>query len=134
MKKLLLILTIILAVSAFSQNQQTETTVKKVEASYPGGISVFRDDFMKMVYAYVDITAYAVNGKFTFIINIDENGKMTGLKSFPRVKNDDEFVEDMNFALKRLKKKWKPASLNDVPVATNISLQINFSSDHSDHE
>ena len=89
---------------------------------------------MKMVHAYVEITAYAVNGKFSFVLTIDEKGKMSVLKIYPKVKFDEEFKQDMNFAMKRIKKKWKPAIKNGIPVSSNIIFEINFTSDHSDEE
>ena len=45
------------------------------KAEFPGGMEAFRKEFMTMVYGYVDVTAYAVNGPFSFIITIDEKGK-----------------------------------------------------------
>ena len=117
---------------------QTETPQEKTQtnskAEFPGGQEAFRKEFMKMVHAYVDITAYAVNGKFSFVMTIDEKGKMSELKIYPKVKNDEEFKQDMDFAVKRIKKKWKPAIKNGVPVSSNIIFEINFTSDHSDEE
>lgn len=40
----------------------------------------------------------------------------------------------MEFAMRRIKKKWKPALQNGVPVSSNIIFEINFTSDHSDEE
>lgn len=120
---------------SYSQTQsQSEVTVANQKAEYPGGQEVFRNEFMRMIYAYVDLTAYAVNGKFSFIITIDKNGKMSEMKIHPKVKYDEEFKQDMNFAMKRLKKKWKPAIQNGVPVSSNIIFDINFSSEHADHD
>lgn len=125
---------------SFSANfySQTETPQEKTQinskAEYPGGQEVFQKEFMRMVYAYVDLTAYAVNGKFSFVMTIDEKGKMSALKIHPKVKYDEEFKQDMNFAMKRLKKKWKPAIQNGIPVSSNIIFDINFSSEHADHD
>lgn len=120
---------------AFSQSETAKTAITEDSvAEFPGGQTVFRNEFMKMVYAYVDINAYAVNGKFTFVLTIDEKGKMSELKIYPKVKFDEEFKQDMNFAMKRIKKKWKPAIKNGVPVSSNIIFEINFTSDHSDEE
>jgi len=104
------------------------------KAEFPGGKEAFRNEFMKMVHGYVDLTAYAVNGKFSFVITIDEKGKMSEMKIYPKVRNDDEFRQDMDFAMRRIKKKWKPALQNGIPVSSNIIFEINFSSEHSDHE
>lgn len=133
-KKLLSLLVLCFFFNAFSQTTEQHAVIPtNSSAEYPGGRLAFRNDFMKMVYAYVDVTAYAVNGKFTFIIDVDKNGKMTGLKSHPRVKNDAEFVQDMTFALKKIKKKWKPELRNGEPIETKVIFEINFSTDHADH-
>lgn len=135
MKYLLFIYALSFSATCYSQ---TETPQEKTQisskAEYPGGQEVFRKEFMKMVYAYVDLTAYAVNGKFSFVMTIDEKGKMSALKIYPKVKYDEEFKQDMEFAMKRLKKKWKPAIQNGVPVSSNIIFDINFSSEHADHD
>lgn len=98
------------------------------KAEFPGGMEAFRKEFMTMVYGYVDVTAYAVNGPFSFIITIDEKGKMSELVIYPKVKNDEEFVQDMTFAMK----KWKPATIDGKPISSNINF-TNFTTDHADH-
>lgn len=135
MRIFLLIITLLISNTAFSQSETTKTKIiSDSKAEFPGGQTAFRKEFMKMVYAYVDITAYAVNGKFSFVLTIDEKGKMSELKIYPKVRNDEEFKQDMNFAMTRIKKKWKPATQNGVPVSSNIIFEINFTSDHSDEE
>ena len=128
-------MTLLISNTAFSQSETTKTEVASdSKAEFPGGQTAFRKEFMKMVHAYVDITAYAVNGKFSFVLTIDEKGKMSKLKIYPKVRNDEEFKQDMDFAMKRIKKKWKPAIKNGIPVNSNIIFEINFTSDHSDEE
>lgn len=135
MKHLFLIIALSFSTSYYSQTETPqEKTLINSKAEYPGGQEVFHNEFMRMVYAYVDLTAYAVNGKFSFVITIDKNGKMSEMKIYPKVKYDEEFKQDMNFAMKRLKKKWKPAIQNGVPVSSNIIFDINFSSEHADHD
>jgi len=126
---------LLISTPAFSQSETIKTSIlADSKAEFPGGQDAFRKEYMRMVYAYVDMTAYAVNGKFSFILTIDEKGKMSELKIYPKVRNDEEFKQDMNFAMKRIKKKWKPAIKNGVPVSSNIIFDINFTSDHSDEE
>lgn len=128
-------MTLLISVPAFSQSETTKTsTAAYSKAEFPGGQEAFRKEFMKMVHGYVDMTAYAVNGKFSFVLTIDEKGKMSELKIYPKVRNDEEFKQDMDFAVKRIKKKWKPAIKNGVPVSSNIIFEINFSSEHADHD
>ncbi len=133
MKYFLLVLAVFISSTFYSQNSDLESNVTR-KAEFPGGQNAFRNEFMKMVYAYVDMTAYAVNGKFSFVITIDEKGKMSELKIHPKVRNDEEFKQDMNFAMQRIKKKWKPALQNGVPISSNIIFEINFTSEHSDEE
>lgn len=135
MKFLLLLMTLLISNAVFSQSEAAKTEfISDSKAEFPGGQKAFRTEFMKMVHAYVDITAYAVNGKFSFVLTIDEKGKMSELKIYPKVKNDEEFKQDMDFAMKRIRKKWKPAIKNGVPVSSNIIFEINFMSDHADEE
>ena len=126
MKKFIVLFFVFLNTLLFAQNYDTK-------AEFPGGQNAFRNEFMKMVHGYVDITAYAVNGKFSFVLTIDEKGKMSELKIYPKVKDDENFKQDMNFVMKRIKKKWKPAIQNGTPVSSNIIFEINFSSEHADH-
>lgn len=135
MKYLFLIVALFISTTYYSQTETAESkTGITSKAEFPGGQTAFRKEFMKMVHAYVDITAYAVNGKFSFVLIIDEKGKMSELKIFPKVKNDEEFRQDMDFAMRRIKKKWKPALQNGVPVESRYLFEINFTSDHSDEE
>ena len=103
------------------------------DAEFPGGKSAFQKEFMRMVHSYVDVHVYSVDGKFTFIIEIDAAGRMTGLKVYPRVRNYEEFRQDMEFAMKKIKKKWKPALKDGVPVKSTFLFEINFTTDYADH-
>ena len=69
MKKFIVLFFVFLNTLLFAQNYDTK-------AEFPGGQNAFRNEFMKMVHGYVDINAYAVNGKFSFVLTIDEKGKM----------------------------------------------------------
>jgi len=40
----------------------------------------------------------------------------------------------MEFTMRKIKKKWKPALQNGIPVSSNIIFEINFSSEHADHD
>lgn len=133
-KYVFLLFSVCFSTKCFAQTAQpTETVQQNRQAEFPGGENAFRNEFMKMVHGYFDITAYAVNGKFSFIITIDEQGKPSDLQIYPKVKNDEEFRQDMTFAMKRIKKKWKPAIKDGVPISSNRIIEINFSSDHADH-
>lgn len=43
------------------------------------------------------------------------------------------FIDDMQFAMKRVKTRWIPAKKNDVPIESKYVLKINFTTDHFDH-
>lgn len=58
---------------------------KTTKAEFPKGNSAFQSEFMRMVYAYTKI--YEINSKITFVINIDEIGKMSNLKIYSKVRN-----------------------------------------------
>lgn len=126
MKKLICLVFIFLNTLIFAQNYDTK-------AEFPGGQNAFQNEFMRMVDSYVDTNIYAVNGKFTFIIEVDEAGKMSNLKVHPKVRNYEEFLQDMTFAMKKIKKKWKPATKDGKPIPYNHIFEITFITDYSDH-
>ena len=126
MKKIIVLVFIFLNTFIFAQNYDTK-------AEFPGGENAFQKEFMRMVHSYVDTNIYAVNGKFTFIIEVDEAEKMSNMKVYPRVRNYEEFLEDMTFAMKKIKKKWKPATKDGEPILYNHIFEINFTTDYADH-
>ena len=75
---------------------------------------------------------YAVNGQFTFLFDVNTEGKVENLKVLPKVKDSELFIDDMNFAIKRVKKKWKPAMQDGKPIVSKKIIRINFTSDHFD--
>jgi len=126
MKRVCFVLCILFSVFSYSQILDTK-------AEFPGGENAFKNEFMKMVHSYVDTSIYAVNGKFTFVIEINGSGIMTSLKIYPRVRNYEEFIQDMEFAMKKIKKRWKPATKQGKPVSSNYIFEINFTTDYADH-
>lgn len=125
----------LLGLKSYSQETgvDSENPVTYKSAEFPGGDSAFSKEFLKMIHAYIDLGLYAVNGKFVFTFNVDENGKVINLKVLPKVKNSEIFIEDMQFAMKKVKKKWKPAVRNGKPVLSQKIISIYFTSDHFDH-
>jgi hypothetical protein len=135
MKKYLFIF-LLISVSAFDQKQNSEEQPKMIyteKAKFPGGDEAFRAEFHKMVNGYIDLRQYFVNGIFYFSFIIDVNGKIKNLNIVPKVKNSDMFIEDMMFAMKKIKTKWKPALQNGQPVESKYILSVDFTSDHFDH-
>lgn len=133
MKKLYIILFFGINIFCFSQTStQSGVTQNYQKAQFPGGDEGFIDEFLKMIHAYIDLRHYAVNGKFTFIFDVDEKGKISDLDVVPKVKNSEMFIDDMNFAIKKVKKKWQPALKDGQPISSKKIISINFTSDHTD--
>ncbi len=132
MKKLLFFFTLTFGVYTLAQSETSKPTTTQ-PSEFHGGDQAFINEFMRMVYAYVDTSIYAVNGKFTFQISIGKDGKASILNIAQKVKNYQLFFEDMGFALKRVKKKWKPATKDGVPVESSRIFEINFTTDYADH-
>lgn len=134
MKKILLFLILIFGIYTSAQSEsKKQTTSLSQQSEFPGGDQAFMNEFMRMVYAYVDTSIYAVNGKFIFQISISKDGKTSILNIAPKVKNYQMFFEDMGFALKRVKKKWKPATKDGVQIESSRIFEINFTTDYADH-
>lgn len=133
MKKYILLYFLLVGFTAFSQETQNENRIS-ANAEFPGGDSAFSQEYMKMIHAYIDLGKYAVNGQFVFIFDIDTHGKISNLEVLPKVKNSEMFIEDMQFAITRVKKKWTPAMKEGIPVISKKVIKINFTSDHFDHD
>ncbi len=135
MIKYFVMICFLLGLKSYSQETRvdSENPVTYKSAEFPGGDSAFSKEFLKMIHAYIDLGLYAVNGKFVFTFDVDENGKVINLKVLPKVKNSEMFIEDMQFAMKKVKKKWKPAVRNGKPVLSQKIISIYFTSDYFDH-
>lgn len=122
------------AIAQVTDSQDQPRMIYKEKAQFPGGDDAFRKEFFKMVHGYIDLRQYAVNGVFYFSFKIDTNGKIKKLDVSPKVKNSEMFIDDMLFAMKKVKGKWKPAQRDGKPIESNYILSINFISDHFDHD
>lgn len=135
MKKYFFVLILLIGFKSFAQESkvEAENLTKTEKAEFPGGDEVFTKEFLKMIHGYIDLRKYAVNGQFTFLFDITTDGKVDNLKVLPKVKDSELFIDDMSFAIKRVKKKWKPAMQDGKPVVSKKVIKINFTSDHFDH-
>lgn len=135
MKKFFFVLILLIGVKSFAQESKVESEdlTRTEKAEFPGGDEVFTKEFLKMIHGYIDLRKYAVNGQFTFLFDVTTDGKVDNLKVLPKVKDSELFIDDMNFAIKRVKKKWKPAMQDGKPVVSKKVIRINFTSDHFDH-
>lgn len=138
MKKYLLILPLLLfGGKGFSQEtavQVQHTSDHYQKAEFPGGDEAFQKEFMNMVHAYIDMALYAVQGQVTFIFNIDPRGKINNIDILPKFKNNEMFVDDMKYAAKKVKGKWKPATKNRVAVDSKFVMRVNFDNNGYDHD
>ncbi|CAI8929543.1 energy transducer TonB [Chryseobacterium sp. IT-36CA2] len=139
MKKYLLILPLLLiGFNGFSQQTaaqyQYQNDADFQKAEFPGGEDAFRKEFLKMVYAYIDVALYAIKGEVTFIFNIDPKGKINKVDILPKFKNSETFIDDMKFAAKKVKGKWTPATKNGVPVDYKTIMKIRFDNNTYDHD
>lgn len=133
MKKYFFVLILLIGFKSFAQESKVENVSQTERAEFPGGDAAFTKEFLKMIHGYIDLRKYAVNGQFTFLFDITTGGKVDNLKVLPKVKDSELFIDDMNFAIKKVKKKWKPAMQDGKPVVSKKVIKINFTSDHFDH-
>lgn len=135
MKKYILILFLFFGFIGYSQGSKSpaETVMNSQNAAFPGGDDAFTKEFLQMIHSYIDLKKYAVNGMFIFVFDVNTSGKVENLDVLPKVKNSEMFIDDMQFAIKKVKKKWKPAMKDGQPVVSKKIIKINFTSDHFDH-
>lgn len=137
MKKYLLLI-LFLGFKGFSQETtaqyQYQNSADFQKAEFPGGEDAFRKEFLNMVYAYVDLALYAIKGEVTFIFNVDPKGKIDKVDILPKFKNSEMFIDDMKYALKKVKGKWKPAVKSGVPVDYKTIMKIRFDNNTYDHD
>lgn len=133
MKKYISLFFLFIGFMTFAQETQNENRIS-ANAEFPGGDSAFPQEYLKMIHAYIDLGKYAVNEQIVFIFDINSNGKISNLDVLPKVKNSEMFIEDMQFAIKTVKQKWKPAMKEGTPVVSKKVIKINFTSDHFDHD
>lgn len=139
MKKYLLILPLcFIGVKGLSQETKAQIQIQQGEdfrkAEFPGGEDAFRKEFLNMVHAYIDVALYAIQGEVTFLFNINPKGKIDKVDILPRFKNDEMFIDDMKYALKKVKGKWQPATKNGIPVDSKLIMKIRFNNNTYDHD
>ncbi|RQO35227.1 hypothetical protein DBR39_19915 [Chryseobacterium sp. KBW03] len=139
MKKYLMVLPfLLLSFKGFSQETKAQIQVQTGDdfrkAEFPGGDDAFRKEFLNMVHAYIDVALYAIQGEVTFLFNINSKGKIDKVDILPRFKNDETFIDDMKFALKKVKGKWQPATKNGIPVDSKLIMKIRFNNNAYDHD
>lgn len=105
----------------------------KIDYSYFSmGEESFRTELSRNLLQYLDNEQYAVNGRFSLVFEINSNGELNNIQIFPKVKNGEMLYKDIEFALKRIKNKWIPATCNGVSVNSKLRLKINFGTENFD--
>ena len=97
-------------------------------AEFEGGIKSFKKTLANYMYDYLNSDMYKLNGDFSFVITIDETGKITEVVGHPSVPNSKYFFEDMKYIFRRINKKWKPATCVGVPTTSKVKINMTFSS------
>lgn len=95
-------------------------------AQFEGGDAAFNRELFRYISAYVDREIYVVNGTFFLQMDIDKQGKVTGLNVIPKVENSEGFLRDLKFAVRKIKKNWTPSKCNEIPVDSKIRIKLNF--------
>jgi hypothetical protein len=98
------------------------------QAEFPGGMRVFKKTLSNFMYDYLNSDMYKLNGDFSFVVTIDENGKITEVVGHPAVPNSKYFFEDMQYVFRRIKQNWTPASCDGKPISSQLKINIHFNS------
>lgn len=82
MKKYFFVLILLIGFKSFAQESKVESEKFSVteKAEFPGGDAAFSKEFLKMIHGYIDLRKYAVNGQFTFLFDVNTEGKVDNLK------------------------------------------------------
>jgi hypothetical protein len=127
MKKFLFLVVTFIGLSAFSQNSLQIQKTWDVDAVFDGGKESLQKEINKAL-EYVIQSNYVVEGKVTLVLQINEDGKYFLNSVYPaNLKNKQAFKDDMNYVIKRFKKKWQPATFHGKPVKSLFIYKINFS-------
>jgi hypothetical protein len=119
MKNLILLLAILSSVLIFSQTKESTSKNQVYEmvdraAQFPDGMTGFRTAFAKNV----DVNKIAGKGtEVTFVVERD--GSISNLKATGQ---NQSFNEQAVRAIKKIRTKWIPAKVNDVPVRARFKF------------
>lgn len=101
-------------------------------AAFEGGAEAYKTLLKKYMYNYLNSDLYRLNGDFSFLLSIDENGRVTDVEGSPKVANSSIFFDDMKYVVRRIKPNWNPAKCDGKPVTSQIKIKMNFSSATAD--
>lgn len=97
-------------------------------ASFEGGAKAYKQLLSDNMFKFLNSDFYTINGEFTFTLKIDEKGKVYDAEGNPKVMNSNIFFDDMQYVVRRIKNNWTPAKCNNVPVSSEMNIQMNFKS------
>lgn len=120
----------------FSLNQKMEhyklPCEKPTYARFSNGEEGFKKELHKNMQAYLDSGQYAVNGAFYLYLTIDSAGKIGNISVSPSVQNSEMLSKDIEFAVRKIKTNWIPATCNRQPVDSKVRLKIIFGTEDFD--
>lgn len=108
--------------SNYKENYNADNFV--MNAQYPDGNKKFdkefHDNFMSL------FSDYHINGKINLEFYVNEIGELVHPRIYPPIDNK-AFNTDFMRTFKRLKKIWKPALYQNIPIKQRIAFPIQFS-------
>lgn len=90
----------------------------------PGGVNKFREEIAKRI----DLSGYQWKKAFTVVFSfvVNEEGKIEDVKA-EKSSGIPEFDNRFIYAIKSLKKKWTPATVNGAIVKSRFKIPFNIS-------
>lgn len=97
-------------------------------AEFPLGVNAFRQLLMKNIQTDMISSTSDIHCELQFVI--DKEGNITEIKS---IGNNSEFNEEAARALSQIKEKWKPGTLDGIPVRyrMKVPLDLKFNVDEN---
>lgn len=103
------------------QNNTIQNVVD-IEASFPGGINVFREKIQSNFdMSSVESSEEILRAEVTFVV--EKDGSISGIKA---VGSDREFNREAERAIKNVRGKWSPAKLNGEIVRSYFRIPISM--------
>lgn len=92
----------------------------------------FRKTLEDKMFRNLNSNLYVLNGRFYFVFNIDNQGKITDVEGFPKVDNSEYFFDDMKKMVSENKMQVIPAKCDGQNVDSKLKVNINLNSISSD--
>lgn len=124
--------------SAISFNLKNPTEFYRLKctnatyAQFPGGEEAFKKELFKNIEGAVNNGNYSVNGTFDLVLFIDKTGSLQNFILKPKVSNSNLLENDLKNAIKKMNKKWTPATCNGISVDSKLQQKVNFNTENFD--